>query len=55
MRVSIKDLDGQRSIEIEVTEQLPNSVFLSRGDKCIEFDLAIFLHAVNRAQDTANV
>lgn len=46
--MEIKELDGQRSLTIEVNPELPGSVFLSCGSKCMEFDRGVFLNAVRR-------
>ena len=47
--MEIKDIDGQRSLTIEVSDDLPGSVFISgpRG-MCMEVDKAIFMNAVRR-------
>jgi len=47
--MEIKDIDGQRSLKIEVTEDLPGSVFITgpRG-LCMEFDRGVLLNAARR-------
>jgi hypothetical protein len=52
MRLRVKELDGQRSLEIEVTDELPDSVFLFREGWCMEFDVSILLRAVDRVRDS---
>lgn len=47
--MEIKDLDGQRSLTIEVNAELPGSVFLSgpRG-LCMELDRGVVLNMARR-------
>lgn len=44
--VVVKEVDGGRSVELEVTSDL---VFLEAGGHCFVFDKALVLHAVKKA------
>lgn len=44
--VVVKEVDGGRSVEIEVTSDL---VFMEAGGHCFMFDKALVLHAMQKA------
>ena len=46
--VTLKEHDGGRSVEIEVT---PSLVFLETGGQCFMFDRALVLHAMKKVFD----
>ena len=44
--VVVKEVDGGRSVEVEVT---PDLVFLEAGGHCFVFDKALVIHAMKKA------
>jgi hypothetical protein len=53
MKTTVKDIDGQRSMTIEVTDELPGSLFAyTSNGACWEFDRAIVLRAFARMQES---
>lgn len=45
MTTRIKELDGSRSVEIE---RKGGDVYVDSGTNCFQFDVAIFLRAIER-------
>lgn len=53
MKTDVKDIYGQRSMTIEVTNELPGSLFIYvEGSFCYEMDRAIVLKAFARMQES---